>query len=255
MFLINRNLQPVSSQNIDAISEKIFLFIIDCVLISRAGISHQQQQAAAWEWDQLWRTMKTLAWQMTRDTRLWVIRRNYLPVQSQDLPWPPGRVGLGGKFLWLLLDQLFPDHTPVIPAPDKQREDIELISAPPTQIYITTINNMWLSSVQTNINNSDIHEQFRLYNCYGKLSVSFARSHQQLWTHPSVYLSRWFIYWVRRLQTWQSTAFSSQRSSSHHRVLPETTMETGGQIATCYHVCVVKWTVHPILRSPHRNSG
>ena len=44
-------------------------------------------------------------------------------------------LGLGGKFLWLL-DQLFPDHTRVISVPDKQREDIELISAPPTQIYI-----------------------------------------------------------------------------------------------------------------------
>ena len=98
MFLINKNLQPriESSQNIDAISEKIFLFIIDCVLISRAGISHQQQQAAAWEWDQFFRTMKSLAWQMTRDTRLWVIRRNDLPVQSQDLPWPPGR----GSLAW-----------------------------------------------------------------------------------------------------------------------------------------------------------
>ena len=99
-FLINKNLQPKprieSSQNIDAISEKIFLFIIDCVLISRAGISHQQQQAAAWEWDQFFRTMKTLAWQMTRDTRLWVIRRNDLPGQSQDLPWPPGR----GSLAW-----------------------------------------------------------------------------------------------------------------------------------------------------------
>ena len=86
---------------------------------------------------------------MTRDTRLWVIRRNDLPVQSQDLLSASGEriLGLGGKFLWLLLDQLFPDHTPVIPAPDKQREDIELISAPPTQIYITTINNMWLSSL------------------------------------------------------------------------------------------------------------
>ena len=170
-------------------------------------------------------------------------------------------LGLGGKFLWLL-DQLFPDHTRVISVPDKQREDIELISAPPTQIYIYNNKQMWLSlskmsnvhCVQTNNNNSDTHEQFNcINNCYGKLSFSFARSHQQLWTHPSVYLSRWFIYWVRRLQTWQSTAFSSQRSSSHHRVLPETTMETGGQIATCYHVCVVKWTVHPILRSPHRN--
>ena len=75
---------------------------------------------------------------MTRDTRLWVIRRNDLPDQSQDLLSASGEriLGLGGKFLWLLLDQLFPDHTPVIPAPDKQREDIELISAPPTQIYI-----------------------------------------------------------------------------------------------------------------------
>ena len=38
-----------SSQNIDAISAKILLFIIDCVLISRAGISHQKQQAASSE--------------------------------------------------------------------------------------------------------------------------------------------------------------------------------------------------------------
>ena len=50
-----------SSQNIDAISAKILLFIIDCVLISRAGISHQKQQAASSEWEQFWRTMKTLA--------------------------------------------------------------------------------------------------------------------------------------------------------------------------------------------------
>ena len=50
---LNENVRTLyeqeSSQNIDAISAKIFLFIIDCVLISRAGISQQQQQAAALE--------------------------------------------------------------------------------------------------------------------------------------------------------------------------------------------------------------